>query len=343
MATRKPSSSAAQRFKLFWKSNAADPHRQHDAVRPLPARAHRRCAIQSIWHNGSSVPPQGQRQGAPASIGPRCDQRAPATVKLAMGCPPTKKALMAHASNRTAQRESISSVMPFRAGSHRLLRKMAEAVPVNIRPNKAAGWSFRRLAHPQHPLTARVMANRVWLHLFGPGWWIPRRISACTCARPSHPALLDHLAQRFMNEGWSLKQFIRAIVLSRTYQLDSQLTAEQVRADPDNQWLARHSRRKLDAESIRDSILAASGQIFQSTRCPARSRRLAAMSASSMCSLTGHPANPPLSTGPAIIAAFTSASCAMRRRRNCPPLIYPTPLSRSANATPPPRRPPRCI
>ena len=85
-------------------------------------------------------------------------------------------------------------------------------------------------------------------------------------ARPSHPELLDHLAQRFMAEDWSLKKFIRAIVLSRTYQLDSQLTAAQVRADPDNQWLARHSRRKLDAESIRDSILAASGQLNRAPR-----------------------------------------------------------------------------
>ena len=123
-------------------------------------------------------------------------------------------------------------------------------------------------------------------------------------------------------------------MLSRTYQLDSQLTAAQVRADPDNQWPARHSRRKLDAESIRDSILAASGQLNCAPREGSDVSQLDVL-------INWPPGELPLSTGPAIFQHF--ASCAMRRRRNCPPLIYPTPLSRSANATSPPRRPPRCI
>ena len=80
-------------------------------------------------------------------------------------------------------------------------------------------------------------------------------------ARPTHPELLDHLAERFVQEGWSVKRMIRAIVLSRTYQLDSKCAPELLKADPDNRFYARHSRRRLDAEEIRDSMLQASGQL----------------------------------------------------------------------------------
>ena len=190
-------------------------------------------------------------------------QRPPAAApkNLAMGVREAKK-IGDSKINRNGESNKLGDAVPR---GFLTATKMAEAVPVNAKQSgrlELAQW----LAHPQHPLTARVMANRVWLHLFGRGLVTTPNDFGVYGARPSHPELLDHLAQRFMNEGWSLKKFIRAIVLSRTYQLDSQLTAAQVRADPDNQWLARHSRRKLDAESIRDSILAASGQLNRAPR-----------------------------------------------------------------------------
>lgn len=118
------------------------------------------------------------------------------------------------------------------------------------------------LTRGDHPQTARVMVNRVWLHLFGRGLVITPDDFGVYGARPSHPALLDHLARRFVRDGWSVKKLIRNIVLSRTYQLDSRCEDQELLdADPENVLLARHSRRRLDAESIRDRVLQASGQL----------------------------------------------------------------------------------
>ena len=120
-----------------------------------------------------------------------------------------------------------------------------------------AAW----LASPRNPLTARVMVNRVWHHLFGTG--IVRTVDefGVTGELPSHPELLDHLALRFVQEGWSVKKLIREIVLSRTYQLASVPEKEALAADPENRLLWRHNRRRLDAEAIRDTMLLVSGKL----------------------------------------------------------------------------------
>jgi hypothetical protein len=120
-----------------------------------------------------------------------------------------------------------------------------------------AAW----LTSPNHPQTARVMANRIWMHLLGQGIVTTPDDFGVYGARPTHPELLDHLAERFVRDGWSIKRLIRSIVLSRTYQLDSRCDQQLVAADPENQWLARHNRRRLDAESLRDSMLHASGKL----------------------------------------------------------------------------------
>jgi hypothetical protein len=117
------------------------------------------------------------------------------------------------------------------------------------------------LTHPDHPQTARVMVNRVWIHLFGQGLVSTPNDFGVYGAAPSHPDLLDHLAQRFVDDGWSLKRLIRAIVLSRTYRLDSVATPALHRDDPGNRLLARQNRRRLDAESLRDAILRSSGTL----------------------------------------------------------------------------------
>jgi hypothetical protein len=117
------------------------------------------------------------------------------------------------------------------------------------------------LTHPDHPQTARVMVNRVWIHQFGQGLVSTPNDFRVYGAAPSHPDLLDHLAQRFVDDGWSLKRLIRAIVLSRTYRLDSVATPALHRDDPGNRLLARQNRRRLDAESLRDAILRSSGTL----------------------------------------------------------------------------------
>jgi len=106
------------------------------------------------------------------------------------------------------------------------------------------------------------MVNRVWHHLFGRGLVGSVDNFGTTGDAPSHPELLDHLAARFVREQWSVKTLIRTVVLSRTYQLSSSGNAGDVRTiDPDNRLLWRHSPRRLDAEEIRDAMLAAAGRL----------------------------------------------------------------------------------
>lgn len=117
------------------------------------------------------------------------------------------------------------------------------------------------LTQPDHPLTARVMVNRIWLHLFGQGIVRTPDDFGVYGERPTHPELLDHLASQFVEDGWSIKRLIRSIVLSRTYQLSSDAAEDTIKADGENLLVARHNRRRLDAESLRDSMLAVSGQL----------------------------------------------------------------------------------
>ncbi|MCX6855888.1 MAG: PSD1 and planctomycete cytochrome C domain-containing protein [Verrucomicrobia bacterium] len=117
------------------------------------------------------------------------------------------------------------------------------------------------LTSREHPLTARVMANRVWRHLFGAG--IVRTVDnfGFSGERPSHPELLDHLAIRFMDSGWSVKALIKEIVMSKTYRQASTRRADVFDQDPDNRLLSHANKRRLDAEVIRDAMLGVSGTL----------------------------------------------------------------------------------
>ncbi len=123
-----------------------------------------------------------------------------------------------------------------------------------------ANW----ISEPTNPLTARVFVNRVWQWHFGQGLVITPSDFGARGAPPSHPQLLDHLASQFIASGWSVKSLHRLIMQSRTYQLASEQNDSNLQIDPDNQWHWRYSRRPLDAESIRDAMLAVSGQLDRS-------------------------------------------------------------------------------
>jgi hypothetical protein len=120
------------------------------------------------------------------------------------------------------------------------------------------------LASPSNPLTARVLANRVWLHLFGRGLVPTPDNFGAAGQPPSHPELLDHLAVSFMEDGWSVKALIRRVMLSRAYRLDSRFDARGNEVDPDNVLVWRMSKRRLEAEAVRDAMLAVSGQLDRS-------------------------------------------------------------------------------
>jgi hypothetical protein len=115
------------------------------------------------------------------------------------------------------------------------------------------------LVTPGHPLTARVVVNRIWQELFGRGIVATSDNFGIRGDRPTHPELLDRLAIDLVREGWSLKRFIRQIVTSETYRQRSVSRPELDGVDPQNRWLARQSRLRLSGEVIRDGALAASG------------------------------------------------------------------------------------
>ena len=143
-------------------------------------------------------------------------------------------------------------------------------------PKIPAGQSGRLqladwIADARNPLTARVAVNRLWQKLFGEGLVRSVDYFGTRGDTPSHPELLDHLAHRFMKEGWSQKKLIRMLALSRTYRLASgngDLQAQaavgksgSLQIDPENKLLTRMNRQRLDAESIRDAMLVASGRL----------------------------------------------------------------------------------
>ncbi len=125
------------------------------------------------------------------------------------------------------------------------------------------------LVDERNPLTARVTVNRIWQKLFGEGLVRSVDYFGVRGETPSHPELLDHLATRFMKNGWSQKQLIRSIVLSRVYRLSGINNPASINVDPENRLLWRMHRLRLDAEAIRDSTLAISGELKQSQGGPA--------------------------------------------------------------------------
>ena len=118
-----------------------------------------------------------------------------------------------------------------------------------------ANW----LTAPENPLTARVTVNRVWQELFGQGIVKTSEDFGVMGARPSHPELLDYLAAKFRDNGWSRKQLIREIVQSAIYRQSSNARKDLDEKDPENKWLARQSRVRMNAETIRDAALFSAG------------------------------------------------------------------------------------
>ncbi len=144
-------------------------------------------------------------------------------------------------------------------------RRFLEAIAGEAPLENNGGGSGRlalaqQLVSRSNPLVARVIVNRVWHHLFGRGIVASVDNFGVLGEPPSHRELLDHLADRLVSEGWSLKRLIRAIVLTRAYGMSSRGEPGGDTADPDNRLLHRMPIRRLEAEAIRDAILAVSGR-----------------------------------------------------------------------------------
>ena len=125
-------------------------------------------------------------------------------------------------------------------------------------PKNRLGYA-QWLTAPDHPLTARVTVNRIWLSLFGRGLVKTTEDFGSQGERPLHPELLDYLAMKFIQNGWNVKALIEEIVTSKVYLQRSIADAKTMADDPENQWLARGPHFRLPAEMIRDNALAAAG------------------------------------------------------------------------------------
>jgi hypothetical protein len=127
----------------------------------------------------------------------------------------------------------------------------------------------RWVARPDNPMTARVLVNRVWQHQFGQGIVRTPSNFGKLGQPPSHPQLLDWLADRFLRDGWSIKRLHRRILLSAAYQQSSVVDPQSFQRDPDNRWLGRMSPRRLEAEAVRDSMLFVAAQLDRTPGGPA--------------------------------------------------------------------------
>jgi hypothetical protein len=155
-------------------------------------------------------------------------------------------------------------------GNHKILgKKVPRRFPVFLagdrQPPITEGSGRLQLAswltRPEHPLTARVMVNRIWQHHFGEGIVRTPNNFGERGERPTHPELLDYLAYQFVRSGWSVKAMHRLIMLSSAYQQSSRPSAGALAKDPDNRLVSRMNRRRLEAECIRDSLLAVAGRL----------------------------------------------------------------------------------
>ena len=144
-----------------------------------------------------------------------------------------------------------------RRGFPHVLTTKQPAIANGSGRKELADW----IASKDNPLTARVMVNRVWVHLFGRGLVPTADNFGASGQPPSHPALLDHLAVSFVDNSWSVKKLIRTLVMSRAYQLSSQFDKRNFEADPDNVLVWRMPKRRLEAEALRDAMLALSGRL----------------------------------------------------------------------------------
>ena len=147
----------------------------------------------------------------------------------------------------TKRREQVSPGVP----------SVLPSIPGNAPRNRLglAQW----LVHPDHPLTARVMVNRLWQSVFGVGLVKTSEDFGVMGDRPTHPELLDWLAVEFVESGWNVNHILKLILTSGTYRQSSAVVAEKLHLDPDNRYLSHGSRLRLDAEVLRDQALAVSG------------------------------------------------------------------------------------
>jgi mono/diheme cytochrome c family protein len=195
-------------------------------IEGLRARLEPGPSIRALWDRGDPSPTYILRRGEHDKPGRLVGPGVPAVL--------------------TKPQEPFAVAPPFPEGTPKTGRRLA-----------FANW----LARPDHPLTARVMVNRVWYHHFGEGIVRTLENFGRQGARPTHPELLDWLAVEFVERGWSVKELHRLVMNSRSYRQSSRLDEERLAKDPENRLFSRMELRRLDAERLHDALLAVSGRL----------------------------------------------------------------------------------
>ncbi|MFM7039071.1 MAG: PSD1 and planctomycete cytochrome C domain-containing protein [Planctomycetaceae bacterium] len=198
---------------------------EHDIHR-LRQRMEPTDTIRALWDRGEPSPTYVLRRGEHTLASTPVEPGVPAVL--------------------TTRQLSFSPEPPFPGGTVKTGRRLAFA---------------RWLTDPQHPTTARVLVNRLWQHHFGTGLVVTPDNFGRQGAAPTHTQLLDWLALRLIHDGWSLKAMHRLMVNSRTWRQSSVITPQHRERDPLNRLLARMPLRRLDAETLRDSLLAVAGRL----------------------------------------------------------------------------------
>jgi cytochrome c553 len=224
-------------------------------------------AVDEVRFNDTGVPkPAAAEADAPLpdELAGRLAACAKRLDEEASGLPEPKRVLAA------ADGEGVDEHV-FLRGSHKnlgdvvprgFLQAIAGVTATSASPGSRRLEVARFVTDPSNPLTARVFVNRVWHHLFGRGIVPTVDDFGVMGQPPTHPDLLDYLAERFMKEGWSLKRLVRAIVLSSTYQMSSLPADPRAKeVDPQDTLLHHMPVRRLEAEAIRDSMLAVAGSL----------------------------------------------------------------------------------
>ncbi len=153
----------------------------------------------------------------------------------------------------------------------RFLKILSPGEPEPFKHGSGRWELARAMADPDNPLTARVMVNRIWQHHFGRGIVTSPSNFGRLGDRPTHPKLLDYLAAKFVESGWSVKSIHREIMLSATYQLSSAIVGRNYEQDAANRYHWRFNvRKRLDAEALRDSMLAVSGNLDRTQGGPGK-------------------------------------------------------------------------
>jgi hypothetical protein len=161
-----------------------------------------------------------------------------------------------------------SSSNPGKSVPRRFLAAIDGAEPMPIDGGSGRLQLAERINSATNPLTSRVIVNRIWHHLMGRGIVPTTDDFGVLGQRPSHPELLDHLASQFLVDGRSIKKMIRYVVLSSAYQMESRASAAATELDPKNLFWHHHPQKRLEGETIRDSLLSISGRLDSSMYGP---------------------------------------------------------------------------